>query len=189
MRGFATHGVLELLDFAACAKEGEGGRQVAGMVAGKKISAEEAGRADVGGIEWFVLKSEVGRRVVRGVRESKGLIVRRELAFTWAAPVEAGDGASEAADWPTIRGTVDLLMVDREKKVAEIVDYKTDSARTWEGNVAGYEVQMGYYLRAATDILGFGVERATLVFLAAREVREVRNKGEVTTWAMVGKGP
>jgi hypothetical protein len=39
---------------------------------------------------------------------------------------------------------------------------------------------MGIYLRAASEILGFVVEKATLVFLGAREVVEVRGDESAT---------
>jgi ATP-dependent exoDNAse (exonuclease V) beta subunit len=61
-----------------------------------------------------------------------------------------------------------LLLVDVAGRRGEIVDYKTDAVRRWEGRVEDYQRQMRYYLAAASEILGFGVERATLVFLSAR---------------------
>jgi ATP-dependent exoDNAse (exonuclease V) beta subunit len=79
----------------------------------------------------------------------------------------------DPADWPTIRGVIDVLLVDRAKREAEILDYKTDSTQTWEKNAEGYREQMRYYLRAASDILGFAVKRATLVFVAPKQEREV----------------
>jgi ATP-dependent helicase/nuclease subunit A len=179
-RGVATHRVLEVLDFTRCGDAAAIQTQVGELVERAVLSAGEVADADMGGIGWFLLETAVGRRAVeaatRRAAGEAGVHVRREIAFTWVAPLEGGEGgaSSDPADWPTIRGAVDLLLVDAEKRVAEIVDYKTDSVGTWQGNLAGYERQMGYYLRAASEILGFGVERATVVFLAAREVREVR---------------
>jgi ATP-dependent exoDNAse (exonuclease V) beta subunit len=66
-----------------------------------------------------------------------------------------------------------LLVAHPGERRAEIVDYKTDSAFTWERNLGEYERQMGYYLRAASEILGYRVERATLLFLGARREVEV----------------
>jgi ATP-dependent exoDNAse (exonuclease V) beta subunit len=70
-----------------------------------------------------------------------------------------------------------LLVAYSGEKRAEIMDYKTDSVGTWRGNLPEYQRQMGYYLRAASEILGFRVERATLLFLLAKEAVEVVNEG------------
>ena len=180
-RGVATHRVLEVLDFTRCGDAAAIEAQVGELVERKVLSAGEVADADMGGIGWFCWRRKWGggrwrrRGGGRRGRWGAGVHVRREIAFTWVAPLE-GASSSDPADWPTIRGAVDLLLVDVEKRVAEIVDYKTDSVGTWQGNLAGYERQMGYYLRAASEILGFGVERATVVFLAAREVLEIHTQ-------------
>ncbi len=180
MRGIATHRILELLDFVRCSTGGEIVEQIARLVENKRVPAEEAAAADVAGITWFLTESEAGGRVIEAARRraggEAGVHVRREIAFTWSAPVTEAERQGDAADWPTIRGTIDLLVVDAVGKRAEIIDYKTDSVGTWEGNLPSYERQMGYYLRAASDILGFGVERAAVVFLAARRSCEVRGR-------------
>ena len=90
----------------------------------------------------------------------------------------------EAADWPTIRGVIDLLLVERGGgrggggggAAAEVVDYKTDSAFLWKSRLEDYRRQMRYYMVAAGEILGFPAEKATLVFLAAREEVVVQNQ-------------
>ena len=112
--------------------------------------------------------------VVQGAGE-KHARIRREIPFAWSAPLPGGASSGDPADWPTIRGTIDLLMVNAGEKRAEILDYKTDSAFTWRKNLPDYERQMGYYLRAASDILGYRVERATLLFLSPKESVEVLN--------------
>ena len=63
---------------------------------------------------------------------------------------------------------MDVLLVEPAARRAEILDYKTDGAKVWESRLADYRRQMEYYLAAASDILGFPVEKAMLVFLAAR---------------------
>ncbi len=175
LRGIATHRVLELLDFAACQDSSGLEQQIEGLVAKKLLSEEDAERADVEGIRW-VLATAAGGRVV-GATKDKNARVRREIGFAWSAPVAGAEGSGDPADWPTIRGTIDLLVAYPGEKRAEIVDYKTDSVVTWRGNLAEYERQMGYYLRAASEILGFRVERATLLFLSAKEAVEVLNAG------------
>ncbi len=171
-RGIATHRVLELLDFAHCDSEAAIAEQVRKMVVGKKMSAEEAGNADMPGIAWFVEKSSAGRRLIAAAKSvaggSRAVRVRRELPFTWAAPLPGKQASTDPADWPTIRGVIDVLIVDTQSRTAEIIDYKTDSAFLWESRLAEYQRQMRYYLRAASEILGFKVEKATLVFLSPR---------------------
>jgi ATP-dependent helicase/nuclease subunit A len=173
-RGIATHRVLELLDFANCSDAAGLASRISDLVSGGLLAAEEATIADVAGIEWFLFASEAGKRL-RDAVIGGDVDVRREIPFAWAAPVKAGV-SDDPADWPTIRGVIDVLLVDRSRGEAEIIDYKTDSAFTWEKNAEGYREQMRYYLKAASDILGFAVKRATLVFLTPREVREVAFK-------------
>ncbi|HUO09188.1 MAG TPA: helicase-exonuclease AddAB subunit AddA [Phycisphaerae bacterium] len=171
LRGIATHRVLELLDFTAVIDEKSLAGQVARMVEEKRLAAEDAERADLGGIVWL-LGTPAGKRVGEAASD-KSARIRREIPFTWSGPLEIAAGSTNSADWPTIRGTIDLLLVHPASKSAEILDYKTDSPRTWQKNLPDYERQMGYYLRAASDILGFPVTRATLLFLTAREAVEI----------------
>jgi ATP-dependent exoDNAse (exonuclease V) beta subunit len=175
LRGIATHRMLELLNFAAVAEGKSPELQMGEMVHARTLLKEEAERADMAGIQWFLEKSTVGKRLIAAARKEitgHGVQIRRELAFTWAAPV-GNEGSSDPHDWPTIRGVIDVLVTDQEQRAAEIIDYKTDSLRMWERRLPEYERQMTYYLRAASEILGFEVERAVLVFLTAREEREV----------------
>jgi ATP-dependent exoDNAse (exonuclease V) beta subunit len=80
-----------------------------------------------------------------------------------------GTTANHAADQPTIRGILDLLLLDPVQESAEIFDYKTDSPKFWRSRLADYQRQMSHYLRAASDILGYRVPRATLIFLSPRQ--------------------
>jgi ATP-dependent helicase/nuclease subunit A len=176
LRGIATHRMLELLDFTDCATEEAMELQVARMVEKKLLTAEERAAADWPGIRWFLWHSAAGRRVIAASRAlpEHRVKLKRELAFTWAAPLGTPAGG-DPQDWPTVRGVIDVLIAEigPAKRQAEIVDYKTDSLRLWETRLPEYRRQMGYYLQAASQILGFPVEKATLVFVAAREEREV----------------
>ena len=175
-RGLATHRVLELLDFTAADSEEAMDGQVARLIEARVLLQEEAEHADWAGIRWFLWESEAGRRLVAAAQriaaDEQGLELRREIAFTYLSPVE---GVVDPADWPTVRGVMDVLLVNRKARTAEIFDYKTDSTFLWEERLEDYRRQMGYYLRAASEILGFKVEKATLVFLSPRKEHIVTN--------------
>jgi ATP-dependent helicase/nuclease subunit A len=178
-RGVATHRILELLDFADVASPAAVDAQIARLVDRRALSADDADRADWHGIRWFLARSAAGRRVVAAARHladtpaaAGRLLIRRELPFTWVAPTGPHPSAAPA-DWPTVRGVIDLLLVDLDRRTAEILDYKTDSTRLWQSRAPDYERQMHYYLRAAADILGFPVRRATLLFLSPQVELEV----------------
>lgn len=175
LRGTATHRLLERLNFGRSGTAEGIAEQIAQMIADKDLTAEEAERADVVGILWLMTASKAGKRLVAAAqRRAAGdtnIEIRREIPFAWAAAT--AERSDDPADWPTIRGVIDVLIVDRKAKTAEIFDYKTDAAFTWEKNAEGYAEQMRYYLRAASGILGFGVERATLLFLTPKEEKNV----------------
>jgi ATP-dependent helicase/nuclease subunit A len=180
-RGTATHRILELLNFAEVDRAALLPAAIEAMVAARALSAEDAARADIDGIAWF-LATDLGKRIITAAKRSKALDravkLRRELPFAWVGdPALAQPPSPKAAllpaDLPTIRGVIDLLLADTRAKTAELIDYKTDSAWTWQSHLPAYEQQMRHYLRAASDILGFPVTRATLVFLSPKEIREV----------------
>jgi ATP-dependent helicase/nuclease subunit A len=168
LRGLATHRVLELLDLAHCASEAQLNEQVASLIAAKQLTDAERDRADWRGIKWFLWHSQSGARVLHAARAAAGgsTILRREIPFAWIGTIDPRPDIAE--DIPTIRGVIDVLLVDRPQSRAEIIDYKTDSARLWQSRVNDYRRQMRYYMAAAGDILGMKVPRATLVFLAAK---------------------
>ncbi len=176
LRGLATHRVLELLDLANCGTPQELDEQLAGLLKANLLTQPEADRADWPGIRWFLWHSATGARLAAAAREAAGSArstqqLRRELPFAWIGTLDSSP--DDAQDLPTIRGVIDVLLVDLAGKRAEIVDYKTDSARLWESRVEDYRRQMHYYMAAASDILRFKVEKATLVFLAAQREIEV----------------
>jgi ATP-dependent helicase/nuclease subunit A len=175
LRGTSTHRVLERLNFARCDSAERIAEQVTQMVVEKALTAEEAERTDVAGILWLMTQSTGGKRLVAAAEPraagDTSIEIRREIPFAWAAPM--ADQSDDPADWPTIRGVIDVLLVDRTAKTAEIFDYKTDAAFTWEKNAEGYAEQMRYYLQAAGEILGFKVDRATLLFLTPKQERTV----------------
>ncbi|MGN6368371.1 MAG: helicase-exonuclease AddAB subunit AddA [Phycisphaerae bacterium] len=174
LRGVATHRVLELLDFSACRSREDLARFLEALTAKKRLTADDAKRADIDGILW-VLTTPPLQRVILAAGDAHARI-RREIPFAWSAPLPTSSAPSpDPADWPTIRGTIDLLLVHAREQSAEILDYKTDSPFTWQKNLPEYQRQMQYYLRAASDILGFRVARATLLFLAPKQAVEVLN--------------
>ncbi len=181
-RGIATHRVLELLDFSACDSPAALDAEIQRLRALRRLSPAETAAADLAGIRWFLLESEAGRRlrtatskVAAGDHSTK---IFRELPFTWT-PRETQNpkpNTQNLADIPTIRGVIDLLLIQPPPTgtadahpIAEILDYKTDSEFTWQSSLDDYRRQMHYYLTAASDILGFPVRSATLIFLSPRE--------------------
>ena len=155
--------------------------------AARHLTADEAALADVAGILWLVNESPAGRRLAAAeaphAAGDNTLDIRREIAFAWVspAPLETSPGdTADPADWPTIRGVIDVLLVNRRTREAEILDYKTDALFTWEKNAAGYAEQRRYYLAPASDILGFAVSKATLLFLTPRREQTV-SPGPITS--------
>jgi len=192
-RGIATHRVLELLDFTRCATAELLDQQIRQLVLDKRLTPEQTQQAHWEGIRWFLWQSVAGRRVIATAEKmtqggAAELHIRREIPFTWIADEGLSrelDAAMELADFPTIRGVIDLLLVEPGavggSPTAEIIDYKTDSAFLWEARLEDYRRQMQYYLAAASDILGFQVEKATLVFLAAKQEVVVESRRPSTT--------
>lgn len=66
-----------------------------------------------------------------------------------------------------IRGSIDLLMFDPEKREALIVDFKTNFVSAPDKRLAaekGYDIQLALYARAAESITTFRVQSAVLLF-------------------------
>ena len=171
VRGIATHRILELLDFTAVTSPELLRQIIDRLLKEKRLSSEEVAAADLAGIDWFLTTATV-KKIAAGARAGH---LYRELGFTWTTPGLGGVGVDtktpllSVADAPTIRGIIDVLLADPAARSAEIFDYKTDAANNWLAQLPHYQQQMRYYLRAATDILGYRVSRATLLFLAARK--------------------
>lgn len=160
-RGIATHRLLELFDFANTPATAEGVQgALAKLVEDKKTAATDAAHVNVSNVVRF-LAGPLGQRL-RGAGANQ---LRRELAFTYVSPDAVSVTSDDPRDWPTIRGVIDVLLLDGPEP--EILDYKTDSPETWQQNAPKYREQMRHYLRAASAILGTPVRKAHLAFLAA----------------------
>ncbi|MCL2648793.1 MAG: PD-(D/E)XK nuclease family protein, partial [Phycisphaerales bacterium] len=129
---------------------------------------------------WFLSPPIAAR--LRTAAADPAFTLRRETPFTGATPLAPPlnfplnsplNSSPNPADWPTIRGVIDLLLVNRVARIAEIIDYKTDSLATWQQNAPTYRRQMFYYLRAASQILAFPVSRATLIYLTPKNTEEI----------------
>ncbi len=173
LRGTATHRVLELLNIGACDSAAAVTAQVDLLVQSHRLSSGERDQADLAGIQWLLLESQSGRRLRAAAHGSSNIILRREIPFTWTGPITDDSASADPADWPTVRGVIDALLVNPEAASAEIFDYKTDGTFLWQSRLEDYRRQMRYYLRAASEILGFPVSRATLLFLSAKTEHEV----------------
>lgn len=167
-RGSATHIVLEHLDFTKSADVDAIHRQIKNMIEQNRLSETEGAAVDVSAIDWF-LHTDVGQLLCKA-----GNRAQRELALYLAHPPDGMAGVPlDPMDHIMVRGRIDLLVPEGEGWA--IVDYKTDqvSGEALVHRANEYAMQLQLYRRAIVQITGKPVTRAVLVFLTAREVREV----------------
>jgi ATP-dependent helicase/nuclease subunit A len=181
-RGIATHRILQIIDLAAATTPAALDTHLQALIAAQQLTADEAARADLAGIRWFLFESQSGRRLSTLAQQIAADLranftptrtIRREIPFTWLAnpsllPTQSSVLIPQSlpADLPTIRGVIDLLLANPSAHTAEIFDYKTDSPFLWQSRLDDYRRQMQYYLAAASEILAFPVTQTTLIFLA-----------------------
>lgn len=170
-RGIATHRVLELLDFRALAAGASVDQQISRMIVDGALLDADAPLVDRAALNWF-LSTPLAARLLEAACGKSSLELQREIPFTWISP-SLPLTSTDPEDWPTVRGIIDALLIHRDQRTAEIFDYKTDALHAWQTRVPEYRRQMRYYLRAAADILGFPVTRASLIFLTARRIETV----------------
>jgi ATP-dependent helicase/nuclease subunit A len=200
-RGIATHRFLQLLDFAAVQSRADLLLQRDAFIAQHKLIDAEAALINLDDIAWFLLDTPLGRQLQDASRSSVAaalgssevpskprasaaeLRLLREISFNYALPPNEILPTSIAALDPTLiislqdraqlRGVIDVLLVSPTQ--AQIIDYKTDHPLAVAERLPAYQNQMRYYIRAATDILRRPVPLASLIFLSARRIEEVRN--------------
>ncbi|MCL2639921.1 MAG: UvrD-helicase domain-containing protein [Phycisphaerales bacterium] len=158
-RGIATHRILELLDFATTPDTLPA--QIRHLIQTNRLTPDEATIADTIGIQWL-LTTPIAARL-----RDPAHTMYREIPFIWT------NASENPADHPTIRGIIDLLLVNPAAQTAEILDYKTDSLTSLQANTYAYRQQMRYYLQAASQILQFPVTHATLIYLTPRTTEEI----------------
>ena len=152
------------------------------------LSGEEMTLVDRQALLWF-FATPLGQRLRTAAQKSgQHHQVRREISFLWSMPAlslrlngaaATGNAAvHEATKQPAapagqlepmlIRGTIDALLIEPDN--VEIVDYKTDAPELIAQRLAAYRQQVGYYAKAASDILKKPVQRTSLVFFSARQI-------------------
>jgi ATP-dependent helicase/nuclease subunit A len=169
--GTATHLVLQHLDFSRPLDAADLHAQVAGLIDRRVLDERAASLVDRGGILWFV-----GTDVGRLLRVQEGRLLRELSVYYAAEPRWADDAAGpapDALDRVMVRGRLDVLVPGDDGLT--IVDFKTGAvaADAVAARVEHHRPQVEQYRRAVQAITDRPVARAYLVFLSAREIREV----------------
>jgi ATP-dependent helicase/nuclease subunit A len=163
--GTATHIVLQHLDFASdiSAPPSAVPAQIDRLVARHILTEEQAKLIDHAAIEWF-FTSELGQLFRKNYPH-----IRRELPLNFSQTI---DGAAPL-DCTMIRGRIDLLLISPEQLI--LADYKTDRVPPSEVSPRAdlYAPQLKLYRTAIQEILGRKVTRTSLIFLHAREIRDM----------------
>jgi ATP-dependent helicase/nuclease subunit A len=165
-RGSAVHEALRFIDFSRPCDATDLHGQLEGLCAEGRLSQEQLEQVNIGDLCWL-METPPGQLL----RTHAGQL-RRELPFTWA---RAPDGLSspDPLDRQIVRGRLDVLIPTDKGPV--LVDYKTD--HVWdeklEQRVAQYRMQLHLYGEALKQVTGRQPVGAWLVFLHARQVRDV----------------
>ncbi len=165
-RGTVTHFVMQHLDINASDTAEQISRQIEKMIAEDMLTREQAQTVDVDATARF-FGSGLGKRL-KAADE-----VRREFKFYMELPANElyPDLSSEGTI--LLQGVVDCFFTEGDGIV--ILDYKTDNVNS--GNVMQraehYRVQLDYYARGLTQILGKPVKGKYLYFLNCDETIEI----------------
>lgn len=170
-RGTAVHRVMELLDFSRFAAETEKNEEalgafIADLAAAGKLTAEQA---DAVPLKWILtfLRSNAAARMAAA--EKRGGLFR-EQPFVMGIPANELKETFPEEETILIQGIIDVLFEEDGGYV--ILDYKTDHVREAEELVRRYQVQLDYYARAVTQILGRPVrEKLIWSFALGQEIR------------------
>jgi len=167
-RGTATHMFLQHLDIGGACDAADLRRQLERLVEANILTAQEAETVDLEGICWLLNETPLGRIL----RENRTTL-RREVPFVLRIEphlIRHGSGSDDPADAVLIRGIIDAMWTTGE--AIEIADYKTDavSGQHLLERIELYKDQLRVYAEAARRIWAKPVERAYIVFLAARHI-------------------
>ncbi|HHY34307.1 MAG TPA: helicase-exonuclease AddAB subunit AddA [Firmicutes bacterium] len=174
IRGIAVHRLLAHIDLGLDQDESTLSAEIERLVENGVLTADEASLIDRVMVLDF-LRSPVGR-FLREHRDK----VKREVPFTLRLPADLFSkspansvGGFDGSDYVVVQGTIDALVMGDEG--IEIIDYKTDrvSREDTGALVERYTSQVSWYAFAAETILQRPVSRARVVFLQAREERDV----------------
>src|SRR5262249_2211551 len=143
--GTACHRFMEFADFRRLRNADEIRAQLAELIAGGRLSDEEATAVPVDDVAWFGQTAECASLAQRAEQ------LQREVAFAYALPI---DPTNERI---LVRGVIDLLAPDEAGDGLTLLDYKTDrpaDEADFERRVAGYRVQLQLYAQASAAIFG-----------------------------------
>ena len=168
LRGTATHKVLQHLDFSA-GSEGGVRIELDRMISAGALTADEAGRADVDAVAWFV-----GTPLGRAIGEA-GNAYRREFMFLAGHPAQSFDETlgPEVDERVLVRGIADGILPRGDG--VEVVEFKTDRIKKSGVPEATerYRPQLRIYASSVKSIFRKPVTRCWLVFLYPREIVEI----------------
>jgi ATP-dependent helicase/nuclease subunit A len=164
--GTATHAVLEHFDFAKTGEPDTLEQQIQHMVAIRRLTRALSDIVDREAITWF-LTSEIGQLIAQSAAALK-----RELPIYYASPSDKTEMA-DPVDQQMVRGRIDLLVPTSQGWL--IVDYKTDrvDGAALEERATTYAGQLNIYAKAIRQLTGDESVRAAIVFLHARQIRNV----------------
>ena len=168
-RGIVMHAVLEHLDFQIAVNHGGLVRELQRMEQTGVITPAERACLDMEALVWFV-ETPLARQI-----RNAGAAYQREFAFVAAEPVTWVDPSIRAGndDFVLVRGIVDGVLLQGDR--VNLVDFKTDAvlpAQVGE-RMEVYRPQLQAYARAVRRLWSKPVPTGWLVFLTARECREL----------------
>lgn len=162
--GTLTHAALQHLDFPRACDAADLARQVAELIAARKLRSDIGGSIDLPAIEWL-MQTELGRLICK-----QALLVRREVPIYYPSTVIASE---DPMDRVMIRGQIDALIPSDNGLV--LVDYKTDRVtdETVDARAEFYRGQVEAYGDAVGRITGESVKTTYLVFLTPRILKRM----------------
>lgn len=157
-RGTVTHFVLQYADEHKINSEADVKQLVSQMTRDKIITLKQAESVDCASISRF-FASELGERMKMADRVEK--------EFSFYTDADASEiYQNDASGKVLLQGTVDCFMINGSK--VTLVDFKTDRVKNTEGaqrRAEKYKVQMKYYKKGLSEILGQEIDECYLYFL------------------------
>ena len=168
LRGTAVHTAFENLPLELEPEEAPVQAFLDGLVAKRKLSAEERGYIKTDDIIDF-LKSDICRRMGEAFERHE---LYREQPFIISVPASDIDRAYPAEDRVMVQGIIDAFFMEQGRVV--VVDYKTDRAADSQVLIDRYQSQLDYYERALRQLMA--VKESEKVIYSVSLAKEIRLK-------------
>ena len=168
LRGTAVHTAFENLPLELEPEEAPVQAFLDGLVAKRKLSAEERGYIKTDDIIDF-LKSDICRRMGEAFERHE---LYREQPFIISVPASDIDRAYPAEDRVMVQGIIDAFFTEQGRVV--VVDYKTDRAADSQVLIDRYQSQLDYYERALRQLMA--VKESEKVIYSVSLAKEIRLK-------------